>query len=38
MEQKITSIDQLKQYAQGQVIELPAFSEDQPFVARLTAN
>ena len=35
MEQKITSIDQLKQYAQGQVIELPAFSEDQPFVARL---
>lgn len=35
MKQKITSIDQLKQYAQGQVIELPAFSEDQPFVARL---
>ena len=35
MEQKITSIDQLKQYAAGQVIELPAFSEDQPFVARL---
>lgn len=35
MEQKITSLDQLKQYAQGQVIELPAFSEDQPFVARI---
>lgn len=35
MEQKITSLDQLKQYAAGQVIELPAFSEDQPFVARL---
>lgn len=35
MEQKITSLDQLKQYAAGQVIELPAFSEDQPFVARI---
>lgn len=35
MEQKITSLDQLRQYAAGQIIELPAFSEDQPFVARI---
>ena len=35
MEQKITSLDQLRQYAAGQIIELPAFSEGQPFVARL---
>ena len=35
MERTITSIETLRTYAQGDVIELPAFSEDQPFVARL---
>lgn len=32
---KITSITDLQAYANGQVIELPAFAEGQPFVARL---
>lgn len=31
----VTSIEQLKQYAQGEVVELPPFSPTQPFVARL---
>lgn len=31
----ITSIEQLAQYSQGQVIHLPDFAEGQPFVARL---
>lgn len=31
----ITSIEQLKQYAQGEIVELPPFSPVQPFVARL---
>lgn len=31
----ITSIDELKQYSSGAVVELPCFAEDQPFVARL---
>ena len=31
----ITSIEQLKQYAQGEIVELPPFSPAQPFVARL---
>ena len=31
----VTSIEQLKQYAQGEVIELPPFAPTQPFVARL---
>lgn len=31
----ITSIEQLKQYAQGEVVELPPFSPTQPFVAKL---
>lgn len=31
----ITSIEQLTQYSQGQVIQLPDFAEGQPFVARL---
>lgn len=32
---QITSIDELKSYANGTVVELPSFSECQPFVARL---
>lgn len=32
---KITSLKELESYAQGQIVELPAFAEDQPFVARL---
>lgn len=32
---KITSFEQLQEYANGDVLELPAFSENQPFVARL---
>lgn len=32
---QITSIDELKSYANGMVVELPSFSEGQPFVARL---
>lgn len=31
----VTSIEQLKQYAQGEIVELPPFSPTQPFVARL---
>lgn len=31
----VTSIEQLKQYAQGEVVELPSFSPTQPFVAKL---
>lgn len=34
-EMKITNITDLQNYAKGQVIELPAFAEGQPFVARL---
>lgn len=32
---EVTSFEQLKLYAQGQVVELPPFAEGQPFVARL---
>ena len=32
---QITGIDELKSYANGTVVELPSFSEGQPFVARL---
>ena len=32
---KLTSIEELKKYANGIVVELPSFSEGQPFVARL---
>lgn len=32
---QITSIEELKSYANGTVVELPSFSEGQPFVARL---
>ena len=34
-ELKLTSIEELKKYANGTVVELPSFSEGQPFVARL---
>jgi hypothetical protein len=32
---QITSIEQLKKYSLGQVVELPDFGDGQPFVARL---
>lgn len=32
---KITSIEELKHYAEGEIIELPSFSESQPFVVRM---
>lgn len=32
---KITSIEELKHYAEGEIIELPPFSESQPFVVRM---
>lgn len=32
---QITSIEQLRSYKSGQVVELPAFGDGQPFVARL---
>lgn len=32
---QITSIEQLKNYSTGQVVELPPFGDGQPFVARL---
>lgn len=38
MEQKIlpiTPLESLQEYARGAVVQLPSFSEDQPFVARL---
>lgn len=31
----ITSLKELKDYARGKVVELPPFSEDQPFYARI---
>jgi len=31
----VTSLAQLSEYANGKVVELPPFAEDQPFVARL---
>ena len=34
-ELKITSIETLKSYAEGEIVELPPFSLGQPFVARL---
>lgn len=33
---RITSIDQLKQYAMGNIVELPGFGEGQPLVVRMT--
>lgn len=32
---QVTSIDQIRDYAAGSVVELPGFGPDQPFVARL---
>lgn len=32
---KVTTIDELKNYAQGNLVELPSFGEGQKFVARL---
>ena len=34
-ENKITSIYDLQRYAKGQIVRLPDFAEDQPFVARM---
>lgn len=31
----ITSIEELKKYAQGEIVELPPFAPTQPFVAKL---
>ncbi len=33
---KITSFEELQSYAQGDIVELPPFSQDRPFVAKLT--
>lgn len=35
MDLKVTTLEELKQYAQGQIVELPPFANGQPFVARL---
>lgn len=35
MDAKVTSIKTLKEYAKGQLVELPPFGENQPFVVRL---
>lgn len=32
---QITSLEELKQYAEGQVLEFPGFTDDKPFVARI---
>ena len=34
-QKKITSFDELKRYSEGAIVELPPFSENQPFIARL---
>lgn len=34
-ELKVTSITSLQDYAKGELVELPPFAENQPFVARL---
>lgn len=33
--EQITSLEQLKQYANGNIVRLPDFAEGQPFVAKL---
>lgn len=35
MELKVTSFEELKEYAKGHIVELPPFADDQPFVAML---
>lgn len=32
---KVTTLSDLQQYSQGQLVQLPNFAENQPFVARL---
>ena len=34
-ENKVTSIYDLQRYAKGQIVRLPDFAEDQPFIARM---
>lgn len=34
-ELKVTTLEQLKEYAKGQLVELPPFADGQPFVARI---
>lgn len=34
-ENKVTSLEQLKEYGKGRVIELPRFSKDEPFFVRV---
>lgn len=33
--QQVTTIEELKSYQHGQLVELPSFAEGQPFIARL---
>lgn len=33
--EQVTSLEQLKQYANGNIVRIPDFAEGQPFVARL---
>lgn len=33
---EITTLQNLQMYAKGQVVELPPFAEDQPFIARIS--
>ena len=32
---KVTTLEELKKYSQGTIVKLPSFAEGQPFVARL---
>lgn len=32
---KITSLEELKQFAEGEIIEFPGFTDDKPFTARI---
>lgn len=34
-ELKVVSIDKLREFAKGEIVELPGFIEDEPFVVRL---
>ncbi len=33
--EQVTSLEQLKQYANGNIVRLPGFAEGQPFIAKL---
>ena len=35
-ELQVTSLEQLKQYAKGDIVELPPFAQNRPFIARLS--